>query len=163
MSGDGLLYLCAVFLADDRHAPYLWNGEERDLLLAEKFLNHGIPGMIQGFIQSEDAKGSSGGAENFFSIIMDIQKEAGNILYMQGDAGLGQQFFHIVIRQAENNFKIQRCIFPFYQIEKKGAQHFPAGKGSRGVFRLCLQISEIICMKAAVYIEGGKGGDGSLR
>ena len=47
---------------------------EWNFLLMEEFLNHAVPGLVEGFIHGEHGERGSGGALECPSIVADIQQ-----------------------------------------------------------------------------------------
>ena len=94
----------------------------------EEFLNHAVPGLVEGFIHGEHGERGSGGALECPSIVADIQQQAADLLRRDGYAGLMEQLFCIGSRQLEGKTKCQRGSFSFDQLKTEGTDLLPVSQ-----------------------------------
>ena len=107
--------------------PVLQKGKG-NILLQEKFLNHTVPGLVQGFVQGEQFQGGACGTGKFSVFKADIQHEAVYIGRRKDGVCLDEKLFRVSRRELEGKVEAQRGPFSFDKSKTERAEFLPARK-----------------------------------
>lgn len=97
------------------------------LFLGEEFLDHGVPGVFEGFVHGEGFQGGAGYALEGSAVVADVQVEALDLDRVKIQVVLGYEAGGVLGGEAEDEFEAQGRFSAFDQGETVLSQGLPEG------------------------------------